>query len=115
MKLEKIIEYGLYLLVFLLPLQTRWIIKLGEIEYWTYSLYAIDILLLAILLLFAIYAFRKREFSIFSSQFSKIWYAIIILDIFIFISIFFATDKWLSLYKYSWFLLGVGLFLLIDG
>ena len=57
--LNKIIEYGLYLLVFLLPIQTRWIIKSGEInngywEYGTYSLYGTDILLLIILLLFII-------------------------------------------------------------
>jgi len=55
--LNKIIEYGLYLLVFLLPVQTRWIIKAGELnggywEYGTISLYATDILLILLLFLF---------------------------------------------------------------
>ncbi len=57
--LEKTIEYGLYLLVFLLPIQTRWIIKAGEInggygEYLTYSLYGTDVLLVLILVLYII-------------------------------------------------------------
>jgi len=53
-KVTKITEYGLYLLAFLLPWQTRWIIKAGEMEYATYSLYGTDIILLAVLLLFAV-------------------------------------------------------------
>jgi len=44
--INKTIEYGLYLLVFLLPIQTRWIIKLGESEYGTVSLYGTDVLLI---------------------------------------------------------------------
>ena len=52
--LVKLLEYGLYVLVFLLPLQTRRMFKLGELnggyyEYATYSLYAFDVLLLVFL------------------------------------------------------------------
>jgi len=59
--INKTIEYGLYLLVFALPIQTRWIIKAGALnggpwEYGTYSLYATDILLLLLLLLFIVKA-----------------------------------------------------------
>ena len=55
-KIRKIIEYGLYLLVFLLPWQTRWIIKAGMInggysEYGTISLYGTDILLIILLMI----------------------------------------------------------------
>ncbi len=112
--LNKIIEYGLYLLVFLLPWQTRWIIKAGEMEYATYSLYGADILLVALILLFVFFKcrmnFNNKEPS---SGLPSVWYFIGLLDLFVFISIFFATDKWLAFYKYGWFLLGTGLFWLI--
>lgn len=36
-RLEKTIECGLYLLVFLLPIQTRWIIKQGMMDGWPYE------------------------------------------------------------------------------
>jgi hypothetical protein len=54
--IHKIVEYGLYLFVFLLPWQTRWIWHQGWLgsqpwEYGTFSLYGTDILFLAILLL----------------------------------------------------------------
>ena len=116
---NKIIEYGLYSLVFLLPWQTRWIIKAGKTEYGTFSLYGTDILLFAILLLFVILKFRNSvkgpnpEASGSGPGISKIWWAVATLDLFVFISIFFADDKWLALYKYGWFLLGVGLFWLV--
>ena len=38
------------------------------------------------------------------------WLWIVLLDLFIFISIFVADNKLLALYKYGWFLLGVGFF-----
>ena len=58
-KLNKIIEYGLYLLVFLLPIQTRWIIKAGELnEYGTISLYGTDILLIILAVLFIVAKFQ---------------------------------------------------------
>jgi len=55
-KLEKIIEYGIYLFVFLLPWQTRWIwhsgyLAGGKWEYGSFCLYATDIILFALLVL----------------------------------------------------------------
>jgi hypothetical protein len=52
----KIIEYGFYLFIFLLPWQTRWIWQQGYIngglwEYGTFSVYATDFLFLVILFL----------------------------------------------------------------
>ena len=66
---KRIIEYGLYLLVFLLPIQTRWIIKPGELnggylEYGTVSLYITDIVLIALLLLFVVFYFKTRKLEI---------------------------------------------------
>jgi len=54
--LEKIIEYGIYLFVFLLPWQTRWIWHQGYLvggkwEYGSFSLYATDIILFILMVL----------------------------------------------------------------
>jgi len=131
--LNKIIEYGLYLLVFLLPIQTRWIIKSGEInngywEYGTYSLYGTDLLLICLMLLFAAvnfisFQFPNPNFQIpnkFQSRhggtkvkISYVWWIIVGLDLAVFVSIFFAADKVLALFYYSRFLLGIGLFWLV--
>lgn len=120
--LIKIIEYSLYLLSFVLPWQTRWIIKKGTIvgqstsEFLTYSLYGADIILVLLIFLFAILKISNFQFPI-SNQIQNpknkiynIWLLIALLDLFAFISIFFAFDKWLAFYKYGWLLLGVGLF-----
>lgn len=54
--MSKLISYGIYLLVFLLSLQTRYILKYGELnngpwEYGTVSLYSLDILIIILLTL----------------------------------------------------------------
>ena len=120
--LNKTIEYGLYLLVFLLPIQTRWIIKAGDTEYLSYSLYGTDILLILVLLLFAIYKFLIFNFQ-FSNNFQLInfptkpkfltWYFIGGLALMSAVSVFFAASKLLALYKLGWLILGIGLFWLI--
>ncbi len=147
------IEYGLYLLVFLLPIQTRWIIKAGELnEYGTISLYGTDILLILLLSLFVIFKFQipnsksqtpqhrcattgqansksqipNPKFTPLDMELSngaripnpkfqipKYWWIIAGLDLMIFISIFFAADKLVAVYRYGLFLLGVGFFWLI--
>ncbi len=116
-KLQIVIEYGLYLLLFTLPWQTRWIIKEGEInggyfEYGTYSLYASDILLLILLFLSSIYLFKNRS-KLKDFKITKFWYALAFLDLFVLISIFVASNHYLAFYKYLYFLLGIGLFSLI--
>jgi len=130
MKLKKIIEYGLYLLVFLLPIQTRLIVRAGEIngayfEYGTISLYGTDILLVLLLLLATLLVLSERfQYSISNIQYpiniqlsifkyNFYWLAIGFLDLLIFISIFYSPDKLVALQKYFWFILGLGLFWLI--
>jgi len=123
--LNKTIEYGLYLLAFLLPLQTRWIIKAGFNEYATYSLYGTDILLAFVLLVFVV-----NKFLISNSQFPNksqipnpnnqinpkpqtpnlLIAGLIIISL---VSVFFAANKPLALYKLGWLILGVGLFWLV--
>ncbi|MFH1773040.1 MAG: O-antigen ligase family protein [Patescibacteria group bacterium] len=111
-KINKIIEYLLYLLVFLLPLQTRWIIKLGNMEYSTYSLYWTDIILVFILLLFIILKLSTYPLPTTNYQLPA-WRLIFGLVLISAVSVFFSSDKLLALYKFSWLILGVGLFWLI--
>jgi len=113
---DKIQEYLLYFLIFLLPLQTRWMFVLGTMqgEYWeygTYSIYAFDIFL--IILLFCYFFILGFKFQILNFKLRRLWLLIGGLELFIFISIFFAADFKLALYGYGRFLLGVGLFFLI--
>lgn len=115
-KMNIIIKYGLYLLVFLLPIQTRWIIRTGELgEYGTVSLYGTDLVLIILIVLFIIYKFQTNSKSkiLNFKQIPKIWWSIAGLDLMIFVSIFFAQDKLVAIYGYARFLLGVGLFWLI--
>ena len=125
--LKKLTEYGLYLLVFILPLQTRWIIRSGELnggyfEYGTISLYATDIVLLAVLLLFAIDLFKNKKIlnpkSKITPQRKYPWgiNSLVILaglELTVFISCCFADNKLIAFYKYAWFILGIGFFFLI--
>ena len=67
MKIQKVIRYLLYLFLFLLPWQTRWIYKIGEIgggvwEYGTLSFYGTEILLWTVILIFAFWKFGNKEF-----------------------------------------------------
>ena len=64
-RIKKIIEYGLYLLAFTLPLQTRWIIKPGGLnggyfEYGTISLYGTDIFIIMLLCFFILLVIYRR-------------------------------------------------------
>lgn len=118
--LNKTIEYGLYLLVFLLPWQTRLILWAGEMnggywEYGTISLYLADIFLLALIGLFFAFRFVEKKYLIPDNQspIPGFWLIIAGLELIVFISIFFAPDKILAIYGYIRFLLGVGLFWLV--
>ena len=113
-------EYLLYALIFLLPLQTRWMVKLGELnggywEYGTYSLYASDIVLI-VFLFFCFFVFLSQpnfRFKIFDFRLRRTWLYIGLLELFVFISIFSAYDWRLALYGYGRFLAGAGLFFLL--
>lgn len=110
--LNKAIEYGLYVLVFLLPLGTRWIIKPGFTEYQTYSLYGTDILLIGLLLLFILNRVVSRAgWRVYDNKKEGLFIVLFLLAAGL--SIFFALDKSLALYKFGWLVLGLGLFWLI--
>jgi hypothetical protein len=131
LKIENFLEYGLYLLVFLMPWQTKLILRYTELgrgpwEWGMISLYGTDILLIILLFLFLITSFKNKKIisdteieidpSLIAWDDKKENGLIIILsglDLFIFISIFFASDIVLAFYRYAVFLLGVSLFWLI--
>lgn len=127
---SKILEYGIYALVFLLPWQTKLILRPGTLnrgvwDYGTISLYGTDILLIALLILFFFLLLRaeapgRNETAKIINQthvpFWKkdvVWIILSGLDLVVFISIFFAPDKILAIYRYALLLLGLGLFWLI--
>ena len=140
--INKTIEYGLYLLVFALPIQTRWIIKAGELEYGTYSLYGTDILLILLVLLFVVktvYSWIAGHPPVPNGTFGRgarddnnplnpplqggqievfrndkmLWWFIGGLLFISAISVLFAINKPLAIYKLGWLILGAGLFWLI--
>ncbi len=117
--LQKIIEYGLYLLVFLLPVQTRWIIGAGVNEYGTYSLYGTGILLILLIIIFIVFKITNPKLQITNkiqnpkSKIQNPWFFIAIIEFGAFVSIFFAPDKFLAVYGYAKLLLGIGLFWLV--
>ncbi|KKR21656.1 MAG: O-antigen ligase-related protein [Parcubacteria group bacterium GW2011_GWE2_39_37] len=118
--MKKIIEYGLYLFAFLLPWQTRWIIKSVEInhaywEYGTMSLYAVDVILLVILFLWIflkIYHTRFRHISLGKNK-DLLSYSIWGLFAISLASIVFSGDRWLAFFITSRLFFALGLFYLI--
>lgn len=114
--LEKLFEYFLFVFVFLLPWQTRWIIKAGQInggvnEYLTYSLYGTDILLVLLLVVYAV-NFIKHKIQNTKTQ-KELCSVFLGLVIVIFVSIFFSQDKLLALFTFFRLLLGVALIYLV--
>ncbi|MBU4332554.1 O-antigen ligase family protein [Patescibacteria group bacterium] len=117
-RLNKIIEWGMYLLVFLLPWQTRWIwheglLNGGAWEYGTYSLYGTEILLwvLVVLRLFG----GKIQDSRFKIP-KKLLYCYIAILLFLMwsvLSVWWAEDSGLALYGWLRLFEGVLLFWLI--
>ena len=85
-RFHKIIEYGLYLVVFLLPWQARLILVQGEMSGWPYefstiSLYAIDILLLILLILNASIKFFSSQKMNDNIKIPLVWWLIAIIEL----------------------------------
>ena len=133
--MNRMIKYGIYATAFFLPVQTRLILRAGELnggyfEYGTISLYAVDVLSIALLLVYMLSSrtdvrdLIQRAYRDFSSlllarndndKYFKLNYQFFVFlsIIFAFISIFFAQDKFLASYVFIRLLLGVGLFWLL--
>jgi len=108
--LRKSTEYLTYLFIFILPWQAKLILRPGETNYSELSLYVSHALLLLILLLFL--AVRLREKSG-DEENRPLIYSLVALEVFIFISIFFAPDQILAAYRYFIFLTGLSLFFIV--
>jgi O-antigen ligase len=122
-KIEKVIEYGIYLFVFLLPWQTRLVLAEGNLngywEYGTFSIYATEILLWAIFLLTAIW-WTVEKLKVKSEKLkaefksSKLFWIILLSFVFYaFISLLWSDSKNLALYVWHWLVEGIGLFIVL--
>lgn len=108
--LRKTTEYLIYLFVFLLPWQTKFILQPAETAYSEISLYLSHALLLVILILFLVQRAQEKECD---EECRPVLYPLIALAFFSFVSIFFAPDKFLAFYHYFIFLSGLSLFFVI--
>jgi len=118
--LPKLIEYFLYLIIFLLPLQTRWIIKYGELnnrpwEYGTISLYLVDIMLILLITLFFFDYFLGKKYLKLTKnrKIISLWVVAGLLELAIIGSIFVSPNKLLAIFGYWKFLVGIILFFLL--
>lgn len=118
--LDKIINWGLCLFIFLLPWQTRWIFKDAIVngavwEYGRYSLYGTEILLLVLIILGIILKLRCHPDPAVRERLGKdpIVLTIIVLIVYAGLSIIWSTDKTLALYSWLKLIEGAALFWLI--
>ena len=130
-KLSKIIEWGIYLLVFLLPWQARVIYKVGELaggfwEYGTFAVYGTELLLLVLVVLNIIEKFRNKKEEIRKKKGGMTTIvkpclpagrllncSIVLLFVVTILTVFWAGDSGLGLYKFGMLLEGFLLFWLV--
>jgi O-antigen ligase len=108
--LRKIIEYSFYLFIFLLPWQTKIILRPDVANFNEISLYVSHLLLLLILAVFFIYKLRRPATM---EKISWLWLSLVGLETVILISFFGAPDQILAFYHYLLFLAGIGLFYIL--
>ena len=108
--LKRLTEISLLIFVFLLPWQTKLILRPDINNFNEISLYLSQIVLLLTIIFFLSYQLlKKRE----DKKVPKIWYFLGVLEIFYFISFFFAQDKLLATYSFTVLLFGLTLFYLL--
>lgn len=116
MKVVRTIISGLaYLFALLLPWQTKLILRPNPLNYNEVSLYVWELVLMLLLICIFVYKLQNRQFR-FKLAIKKInisSYLLLAWNLFILISICFATDKLLAWNYYFIFLLGLGLWLAI--
>ncbi len=124
---KKFLEWGIYLWVFLLPWQTRWIFYQGRIngnpwEYGSYSLYGLDILFLLLLILRITLGGEQKPFSLLSrkkvnpariSNGVNLWPFIFGFLAICFVSVYWAWNGGLALYGFIKLAEGILIFWLI--
>jgi hypothetical protein len=115
--LKTIIKVIFYLFLFLVPWQTRLFLVFDSVkgaysEFGSISLYAVDFLVIGILLL-AGYKTLSDQKKIANMKISLLWSVLIAFDLIFLFSIFRAENWGVAVYKYLLFLLGLGLFFII--
>lgn len=108
--LKQLTELFLLIFVFLLPWQTKLILRPAVSNFNEISLYVSHLVLLLALICFFVYQLSKRSSK---KTTPPIWYFLVILEISILISFFFAPDSLLAAHRYFIFLGGLGLFYLL--
>lgn len=117
-KLNKLIEYLFYLFIFLLPWQTRLIVKEGSLngghwEWGTFSFYALDFVFVLLLVLFCFkIIFDRSEEKCRLPH--KMFFFVLLFLAFSFLGIFWAGNKELAFYWWLRFLEGAILFVFIQ-
>ena len=107
---QRLTETFLLIFVFLLPWQTKLILRSSGSNFNEISIYVSQLVLLLALISFFIYKLGVKESN---RPTPAIWYFLGGLELFVLISFFFAPDKLLALYHYLLFLGGIGLFYLV--
>ncbi len=97
-RLERLVEYGLYVFLFILPWQTRWIWQPGLLnngvwEYGTFSLYAWDIVLILLVLLRLA---QQQRVGIRMER--RFWIPLVVLFFFSLASVLFSQNREISWY-----------------
>ena len=104
------ISYAFYAFVFLLPWQTKLILRPADTNFNEISLYLSHLILLAIIVVFFAYKFKHPNAT---GPISWLWWALAGLEVAVLVSFFFAPDQILAFYHYLLFLAGVGLFYIV--
>lgn len=104
---EKVIRASFLVFVFLLPWQTKLIVRPAGNNFNEISFYLSHLVLFFVLVLFLIYQLLKKEYQ---EKGIAVWYCLSGLALITFISFFFAPDKVLAFYRYVIILLGIFLF-----
>ncbi len=108
--LRRTIDFLFFLFIFLLPWQTKLILRSAETNFNEISLYASHIILIILLVLFLIHRAKTRKPS---NKIPWLWYLLAGLEIFALISCFLAPDKMLVLYRFLVLLVALGIFYII--
>lgn len=108
--LKQSFKYLFYLFIFVLPWQTKLILRSGDTNFTEISLYVSQLILFLVLITFFLYKYRRRDFD---EHIPGVWYFLAGLELFIFASFFVASDQVLAFYRYLVFLEALGLFYLL--
>ena len=108
--IKKIFAYGFYLFVFLLPWQTKIVVRPEATSFNEISIYLSQIVLLALLVAFFVWQLLRHQDE---EPASPLWLALVGLEIGVLVSFFFAPDQILAFYHYAVILVGIGLFYIL--